>query len=102
MELSVIQRKENPSLERTELLLQLSFEKAIPSRKEIRDGIIASVGCDPSCLLVVSVKSKFGSRVAKVRAHIYKSKEALAASERHHLLVRDGLAEKKKKEEAKK
>ncbi|MEM4348486.1 MAG: hypothetical protein QXN37_02860 [Candidatus Anstonellaceae archaeon] len=98
MEVTISHRRENRSLDRTELLCDVSFDKAVPSRKELREAIVASVGCDPSCLIIVSVKGRFGCHTAKVRAHIYKTKEALLATERHHLLVRDGLAEKKKED----
>ena len=99
MELAISGKKENDALQRTELSCTVSYEKAVPARKELREAICAATGADPSLLVIVSVLGSFGTQKAVVQARIYRSKEALAV-ERKHLLVRDGLAEKKK--EAKK
>jgi ribosomal protein S24E len=97
MELAIVDKKENKALGRTDLSCAVSFEKAMPSRKELREAIVAAIGGDPSLLVIVSAKSGFGTQKAIVTAHAYGSKEAMAV-ERRYLLVRDGLAEKKKKE----
>ncbi len=96
MELAIVDKRENKALGRTELSCTVSFEKAVPSRKELREAIVAAIGADPNLLVIVSATSGFGTQKAFVSAHAYKSKEAMAV-ERRHLLVRDGLAEKSKK-----
>jgi ribosomal protein S24E len=101
MELAVKGKKENKSLGRTEIVCSVSFSKAMPSRKEIREAICAATGVAPELLAVVSVRGSFGSRQAEVIAHAYKDKQGMAA-ERSYLLVRDGLAEKKKKADGQK
>lgn len=97
MELVIKDKSENPALQRTEITGEVSYDKAVPSRKEIREALCAAAGADPACTVIISVKSSFGSRHAVVLAHAYRSKEGLSAEHRY-LLVRDGLAEKKKKE----
>jgi ribosomal protein S24E len=47
-------------------------------------------------LVIVSSKGGFGERSGTVLVHAYVNKEALAV-EKKHLLVRDGMMEKKKK-----
>jgi ribosomal protein S24E len=101
MELLVKSRQENKALSRTEMVCEASFDKAVPSRKELREAICAAAGTDPALLVVVSVEAGFGSKRAVVAAHAYKSKEALAV-ERKHLLVRDGLAQKEGKKKGEK
>jgi len=96
MELSITDKKENKSLGRTELACAISFDKAVPSRKEIREAICAAMGADPALLVVVSVDGRFGTCKGMAKAHLYKSKEGLAV-ERKYLLVRDGLAQKEAK-----
>jgi ribosomal protein S24E len=96
MDLSIKGKKDNPSLGRTELSCELSFDKAMPSRKQIREAVCAAAGVAPELLVIVSAEGGYGTNRASVLAHAYKSKEALAV-ERRHLLVRDGLAEKEKK-----
>ena len=97
MQLAIREKKENKVLNRTELLCEVGFEKTVPSRKEIREAICASAGFSPELLVIISVSGIFGSKKAKVIAHYYHNKEALAI-ERKHFLIRDGLLEKKKKE----
>ena len=97
MELAITGKNENEALQRTELSCTVSYEKAVPGRKELREAICAATGADPSLLVIVSVLGSFGTQKAVVQARIYRSKEALSVESRH-LLVRDGLAEKKKKE----
>jgi len=96
MELLIKDKKENHSLLRQEISCELSYEKAMPPRKQIREAICAATGADPALLVVVSAKGAFGTNKAVVLARIYKSKEALGVEGRH-LLIRDGLAEKKAK-----
>jgi ribosomal protein S24E len=97
MQLVIRDKKENKALKRTEILCEVGFEKTVPSRKEIREAICASTGFSPELLVIVSITGVFGSKKAKVIAHYYQDKNALAV-ERKYLLIRDGLLEKKKKE----
>jgi len=96
MELVIKDKKENHALLRQELTCELSYEKAMPSRKQIREALVAATGADPALLVIVSAKGGFGTNKAVVLARIYKSKDAIAV-ERGYLLVRDGLKEKKAK-----
>ncbi|MCX8174735.1 MAG: hypothetical protein N3E51_00825 [Candidatus Micrarchaeota archaeon] len=98
MEISIEKKRENKSLQRDEFSFIVSFDKAVPSRKAVREAICASLGVPQENLLIISIEGGFGQKKARVIAHAYKSKEAMKI-ERRHLLVRDGLAEKKKKEE---
>ena len=102
MELSIKNKEENKLLKMQTLTCEVSFEKAIPSRKQIRDAICAATGVDPPLLVVSSIKGQFGAQKAIVVAHAYANKESLAV-EKKHLLVRDGLIQKeaKKKKAAK-
>lgn len=100
MELLLKSKQENKALGRQDLTCGLSFDKAMPSRKEIREALCASVGADPSLLVIVSAKGSFGSKQAVVLARLYKDKEAMKV-ERKHLLVRDALAQKEGKKAAK-
>ncbi len=97
MELAVKDKKENRAMGRQELICEVSFDKAMPSRKQFREAICAATGCAPELLVIVSAAGAFGTQKATVRAHAYKDKQAMGVAGRH-LLVRDGLAEKAKKE----
>jgi ribosomal protein S24E len=96
MDLAVKNKQENKSLGRTTLTCAVSYDKAMPSRKEMREAICAAVGADAPQLVIVSAKGSFGANEAIVIAHLYKDKAAMAVANKH-LLVRDGLLEKVKK-----
>lgn len=96
MELLIKEKKENHLLNRQELTCEISYDKAMPGRKQIREAVCAASGVAPELLVIVSAKGAFGSNKAVVSAHAYKSKEAMSV-ERKYLLVRDGLVEKEKK-----
>lgn len=97
MELVVKGKTENRTMGRQELLCEVSFDKATPSRKQLREAICAAAGCAPELLVIVSAEGAFGTQKATIRAHAYRDKKAMGVAGRH-LLVRDGLEEKKKKE----
>ena len=99
MDLIVKDKNENKALGRTEITCEVSFEAAMPSRKQLREAICAATGAAPELLVIVSAKGHFGTSKAIVRAHAYKDANAMKV-ERKYLLVRDGLAEKEKKQTA--
>jgi len=96
MQVNIKDKKENKSLGRQEITCDISFEKAKPSRKDLREAICTAIGISPELLVIVSSKGGFGQRSGTVLVHAYANKEALAV-EKKHLLVRDGMMEKKKK-----
>jgi ribosomal protein S24E len=95
MQVTVTGKRENKALGRMEIACAIVFEKAMPSRKELREAICAATGAKPDLLVIVSSKGGFGTKSGMVLAHAYENKEALAV-EKKHLLVRDGLLEKPK------
>lgn len=99
MDLTVKDKYENKAIGRQDITCELSFDKATPSRKQVREAICAATGVAPELLVIVSMDGAFGTNKATVVAHAYKDKAALSV-ERRHLLVRDGMAEKEKKQTA--
>ena len=96
MQVTVKNKSENKSLKRQEITCEISFEKAMPSRKDLREAICTATGIKPELLVIVSSKGSFGTKSGIVLAHAYESKEGLVV-EKKHLLVRDGMMEKTKK-----
>ena len=96
MQVTVKDKLENKALGRQEITCAISFEKAKPSRKDLREAICTATGISPELMVIVSSKGGFGERSGIVLVHAYANKEALSV-EKRHLLVRDGMMEKKKK-----
>ena len=97
MQVNIKDKKENKSLGRQEIACEISFEKAKPSRKDLREAICTATGISPELMVIVSSKGGFGERSGTVLVHAYADKKALSV-EKKYLLVRDGMMEKKKKE----
>jgi ribosomal protein S24E len=96
MQITVKDKIENKSLHRQEITCEVAFEKAMPSRKELREALCTATGISPELLVIVSADGGFGTQTGIVMARAYESKEALAV-EKKHLMVRDGMVEKPKK-----
>lgn len=101
MDIEIREKSENKLLARQQIKCGVSFEKQLPSRKEVRDALCTAMGVSADVLVIQSIKGKFGTKSATVLAHIYKDKEAANAASLH-LRVRDGLAQKKEKKKAEK
>lgn len=97
MKAEIKQRKENPALQREEVLLEILDISSTPSRKEVRAKIAALTGKDEELVVVGNISQNFGSKSAEAKANVYKNKEALEATEHKWASVRNFG----KKEEAK-
>ncbi len=94
--------KQNDVLGRKEVTVTISFDKGTPNRKEIKELVAGKLGANPDGMVLREVTSKFGTRSVDALLHGYPSKEAALKTEPRHILVRDGMAEKKPKKEKKK
>ncbi len=62
---------ENPEKNRKEIEFVLSFEGAIPSRKDILDEISACYDVDPDLVFLEKLRTVKGKKKANGRARIY-------------------------------
>lgn len=102
MDLSVDNRSKNELLGREDVSITVTFDGAIPSRKQVRDALSTAMGIPAGQIVLVRMRGGFGVRTAKGLAHAYSSVELMNKNEKKHLLVRDGLATKEAKAPAKK
>jgi len=79
--MKIIEKKENPLLSRTEILAEISFEKATPPDEEVKKQIASQLKVDEALVVVKNIYTEFGSPNAKVTAFIYDSKKALEKTE---------------------
>ncbi len=102
MDAKIIKTNENAILGRKEIIASVSFDKATPNRKEMKELVCGKIGANPDSTVVREVKSKFGTRGIDAVLHVYASKDAALAAEPGYILIREGMAEKKPKKEKKK
>lgn len=91
-------RKANAILGREEIAFEAHAEGATPKRKEIQQAIATLAGGDEKLVAVTEIRHGFGSKTAKGKANIYKSKEAMEKTEFGYIINRDTGMKKKKGE----
>lgn len=77
MELKIINKKEDPLLSRTIVESEIVFEKATPSRAEIKSNLSKNLGKDEKLIVVKGIHTLYGLKKAKNIAYIYENEEFL-------------------------
>lgn len=98
MDVEVLSKKENKLLGRTEIECAVRFDGTMPNRKEIKEAVCTKLGFNPENSAIRKIDVRFALKKVKVFVHAYPSKDGLMKTEPLYILVREGLAEKKKKE----
>lgn len=98
MKVSIAKKRENVLLGRTEYEIVVEFDGKTPSRMEIRDGIIQSLGCNPDTTIIKRTESSFGVRKIIAKVNVYKKKEDMERIEPNYVLIRNKFREPKGKE----
>ncbi len=89
MELKVIERKENPLLQRTEVRFVVRHPHGpTPSRMEVRARLASELGVGEELIVIQKMASLYGQQVASGIAHVYRSVEELHKLEPRYLLER--------------
>ena len=72
MQISIINKKEEPLLSRTMVKAMLEFEKATPSCQEAASLIASNLKIDEKLIAIKHIYNLFGNRKAETIAYIYK------------------------------
>jgi len=94
MKLEILARSQNKLIEREEITFKLSFEKATPSRAEVRKELAKAIGKDEKLIIIVKLAGSGRSAIGS--AHVYET-EAEMRREKKHLLVREGKITKEER-----
>ncbi|MFH1439406.1 MAG: hypothetical protein ABIG89_02495 [Candidatus Woesearchaeota archaeon] len=100
MELEIQKQRETPLLARRRITAMVNFQKATPSRANIRDGIAKKLNVNDELVIVRHIYTKYGKNEAKVIAHVYKDNKFIEKLEGKALLEKHGKKAKEGKEEA--
>ncbi len=103
MEAEVVEEKRDPLLNRVEVKFRVKHNGATPSRKEVREKLVALRGSDPERCVVAGIYTGFGARESTVYFREYDSVADMLRVEPEHVLRRnfteEELKEMKKKGE---
>ncbi|RMF89539.1 MAG: hypothetical protein D6733_06150 [Methanobacteriota archaeon] len=86
MKIDVISEKENPLLERKEVVVRISYKGATPKREEIRSKVAATLGADDDRLILDPLQQRYGASEAVAKVKIYSSKKRVGEIERPHII----------------
>ncbi|MEM3012064.1 MAG: hypothetical protein QW084_01710 [Candidatus Hadarchaeales archaeon] len=96
MELRVLERKENPLVEREEVRLEVLHPgEPTPSREAVRSQLASQLGADGGMLVIWRLRTHQGSSCTRGLAHLYRSEEVLRKFAPRHLLQRGVKKEEK-------
>ncbi len=98
MDIQLISEKNNPLLNRREVVFKVLHDEATPSRKSIVERLAATMNSKEGLVMVDSLKTDFGKRETIGYAKIYENAERAKEVERNHIVERNTFT---KAEEAK-
>lgn len=78
MKLEIVSKKENPLLERTEVVAKISGYKATPSNLQVGEEIAKALNSDKEKVYVLKIGQSYGNTQSLVQAQVYSTPEALA------------------------
>lgn len=104
MEITTLNEKEAPLLERKDYTLRCAFEGATPSRATLLNGAAKHLGVKSETMVVRCIKQAFGESAARLFVSVYKDAGALkrmepAYIEKRHESAREPAKERKEEAE---
>jgi len=89
LDIKIIEEKNNPMLNRREVVFKVTHESATPSRKSIVDRIAATMNSKEGLVIVDNLRTEFGKRETIGYAKIYETEERAKQVERPHIIERN-------------
>jgi ribosomal protein S24E len=77
MQLKITEKREEELLSRTAIKAHIIFDKATPSKEEIKKALVSELKADENLLVVKDAYTSFGSSEADINAYVYTSKEEM-------------------------
>ncbi len=96
MELEITKRRDNPLLQREEIVAIVRFKGGTPTRKEIREAIAKEIGKPIGNLFIRKIVNEYGKEEAKIYVMAYNSRAFALMIEPDYIIKRN--EEEKEKE----
>ena len=100
MDIQVIEEKNNPNLNRREIVFKVIHDASTPTRKSVVERLAATLNSKSSLVFVDSLKTEFGKRETIGYAKIYETAERAMQVERVHIIERNTFTKPEAKPEA--
>ena len=89
MDIQIIEEKNNPLLNRREVVFKVLHDEATPSRKSIVERLAATMNSKSGLVFVDRLNTEFGKRETIGYAKIYETPERAKQVERPHIIKRN-------------
>lgn len=98
MNVEVVSKTENKLMDRVEVTFKATHTgEPTPNRDAIRTSLAGTLNVQKERVIVAEMQSEYGLGNSNGAAKVYSSADSAKKHERNHLLVRNGLAQKKEK-----
>lgn len=98
MKFEIESKKQNVLHKRWEVLFNVDHVGApTPKRDELRQKVAEAMNTKKECVIIDNTATETGTGLSSGYAKVYESLDILKKAEKHYMLVRHGLAEKKVK-----
>lgn len=91
MDVKIVSKRSNMILSRTEYIVNITFDGATPSIKDIRNILVGALGVANDKLVIKNVEQKYGSKELKINCYSYEKIDVLKQIEPAYVLRRNGL-----------
>ena len=95
MDIQVLNEKNNPILNRREIVFKVIHDEATPSRKVVVERLAATQNAKVGLVYVDNLKTEFGKGETIGYAKIYETAERAKQIERDHIIERNTFAKPK-------
>jgi len=99
LDIQVMEEKNNPLLNRREIVFRIIHDDATPSRKSIVDRLAATMNSKRGMVIVDNIKTEFGKLESIGYAKIYENEERARQVERSHIIERNTFDKAEAKQE---
>lgn len=89
MELEIIKRRENPLLQREEIVAKVRFEGGTPPRRGIREALAKELDKPIGNVFIRRIETEYGKEEAEVIAMVYNKRAFALLIEPDHIIRRD-------------
>lgn len=98
MKVEIVSKMDNKLMDRVEVTFKADHDgEATPARDAVRTALAGALGVQKDRVVLSDMRSNYGLGSSEGYAKVYSSVDAAKKTESNHLLVRNGLAEKKQK-----
>jgi len=95
VEIRILEDRNNPLMKRHEVRFEVAHATAAtPSRDAVRGELSKLVKAPKDRVIIERMNARYGTAVTRGDAMVYESADAVKATVRDHILVRNGLKEK--------